>query len=73
MLWQWYEKSWEIGERDFVTREDGDRHADQTVLWFCDGAIAGLIAITPGSGYVRFSSTSCLPATAQLAHTYHGA
>lgn len=26
-----------------------------TVLYFCDGAIAGLVAITPGAGYVRSS------------------
>lgn len=30
-----------------------------TVIYFCDGAIAGLVAITPASGYVviSFSST----------------
>jgi Amt family ammonium transporter len=27
-----------------------------TVVYFCDGAIAGLVAITPGAGYVSLSS-----------------
>jgi ammonium transporter, Amt family len=29
---------------------------DLTVIYFCDGAIAGLVAITPASGYVAISS-----------------
>ncbi|KAK0612243.1 ammonium transporter AmtB-like domain-containing protein [Immersiella caudata] len=66
ILWQWYDKLWEMGDRDFATRDDGDRHVDQTVLWFCDGAIAGLIAITPGSGYVPVWSAPIFGAAAAI-------
>lgn len=36
---------------------DQDQSYDNlTALYFCDGAIAGLVAITPGAGFVRTPS-----------------
>ena len=29
---------------------------NQTVLYFCEGVVIGLVAITPGAGYVSYSS-----------------
>jgi len=52
ILWQWNEKLQDAGKRDFVKMTPDARYADLTVISFCDGAIAGLVAITPGSGYV---------------------
>lgn len=58
ILWQWNEKLWEAGKRDLSELNEGQRYADLTVLSFCDGAIAGLVAITPGSGFVGVAQPS---------------
>jgi ammonium transporter, Amt family len=52
ILWQWNEKLQDAGKRDFGRMSPAARYADLTVISFCDGAIAGLVAITPGSGFV---------------------
>jgi len=52
ILWQWNEKLQDAGKRGFEGMAPDSRYADLTVISFCDGAIAGLVAITPGSGFV---------------------
>ncbi|KAK0741430.1 ammonium transporter AmtB-like domain-containing protein [Schizothecium vesticola] len=53
MVWQWNEKLLDADKRKpFTERSREQRHSDLTVISFCDGAIAGMVAITPGSGFV---------------------
>lgn len=37
---------------DAVTTNDRSAYSEHSVLYFCDGAISGLVAITPAAGYV---------------------
>ncbi|KAK1750123.1 Rh-like protein/ammonium transporter [Echria macrotheca] len=67
MAWQWNEKFWETVEeegRDLTKMSDEDRYSELTVISFCDGAVAGLVAITPGSGYVPVWSAAIFGAVA---------
>ena len=40
-------------EEAMLKQEKSKLFEDMTVLFFCDGVIAGLVAITPAAGYVR--------------------
>lgn len=50
----WYMKLWAWVMND-VGR--GQKFDSLTVMYFCDGVISGLVAITPGAGYVGFPFT----------------
>ncbi|KAK0656939.1 ammonium transporter AmtB-like domain-containing protein [Cercophora newfieldiana] len=66
ILWQWSEKLLDAGGRNFEAMPPDARYADLTVISFCDGAIAGLVAITPGSGFVPVWSAAIFGAVAAL-------
>jgi len=53
LFWQWIFNAW----MRRLERRDMDH---VSIVTFCDGAIAGLVAITPASGYVRPSFSSLM-------------
>jgi len=41
-----------VPDEEWIKEEKGRLFEDMTALYFCDGVIAGLVAITPAAGYV---------------------
>jgi len=50
------EQNHPLPDEEWVKEEKGRLFEDMTVLYFCDGVVAGLVAITPAAGYVGFPS-----------------